>query len=244
MIKGTCGLVHGSTSAWVTAAKFRPCWSCTGGDTGFFILPGDVAWLLGLRGIWLSGWETLAVYHYATGLQHSILFKCRLSVSNLLCDFVWPRNQGSYYLWVGAPHPKQGLIQANFNVGIPILGSSVFSAEIKKKQSTYKGKSQTKFKFIILNQSYGKPPQNAGFCGYTSSSSQFQRRKIGLCCQHHPRYFSRLVRGKSLLAKSSGYPSCGSGDVFLFCRVASRGYTFQGTCDLAIEAPSPRYRML
>ena len=65
-IKGACDLVHGSASAWVAAAEFRPCWSCRGGDTGFFILPGDIAWPLGLREIWLSGWETLAVYHYAT----------------------------------------------------------------------------------------------------------------------------------------------------------------------------------
>ena len=54
-IKGACDLVHGSASAWVAAAEFRPCWSCRGGDTRFFILPGDIAWRLGLRKYGLVG---------------------------------------------------------------------------------------------------------------------------------------------------------------------------------------------
>ena len=41
----------------------------------------------------------------------------------------------------------QKLIQANFDVVIPILGTSSLSAQIKKEELTYKEESQTRFKF-------------------------------------------------------------------------------------------------
>ena len=41
----------------------------------------------------------------------------------------------------------QGLIQSDFNVGIPILGTFVLGAQTKKEDSTRKEEPQARFKF-------------------------------------------------------------------------------------------------
>ena len=53
------------------------------------------------------------------------------------------------YFWI--KNYALGITSSNFDVGIPILGTSILSAQIKKEEATYKGESITGLSSIILS---------------------------------------------------------------------------------------------
>ena len=57
----------------------------------------------------------------------------------------------SYYNTVGVFN--EGLVKADFDVDISMLGIYIFGALIKKKESPYKEESQTKFQFYHFKPS-------------------------------------------------------------------------------------------
>ena len=83
---------------------------------------------------------------------------------------------------------------ADFDVGIPILGKSILGAQFKREKSTFKGESQTRFKFyhlsnpIIGNLHSATASQFGRFS--RTLKPQFQRRKIDFCGYYQPNYFS------------------------------------------------------
>ena len=53
----------------------------------------------------------------------------------------------------------QGLIQADFDVSIPVLGTSIYlGAQIKKGESIHKEESQTVFKLYHFKQIHHRKP--------------------------------------------------------------------------------------
>ena len=93
---------------------------------------------------------------------------------------------------------NQGIIQADFDVSIPILGTSILGNQIRKEDPTYKDGSLTRFKFChfkpILSLKTSIEQWLLGLLlwapclGYSqiSPNPQFQRSKIDLCGYCHP----------------------------------------------------------
>ena len=99
---------------------------------------------------------------------------------------------------------KDQLIQANFDVSVLILGTSILGTHTKKEVSTYKESLLLGLNAIILSQSYHrKPPQSDDFWGSHPGPS-FQgfttllkppdtKEKEIFVAMTPPNYFSRLV---------------------------------------------------
>ena len=115
----------------------------------------------------------------------------------LIRAHIWPKS-----LYSSGTVQISSALQANFDVGIPILGTSILGFQIKNEESTYKGVSKI-LSFCQANPIMGNLHRVVGyrasalnllFGGLKATPDpQYQRKQIDLSGYHLPNYFARLV---------------------------------------------------